>query len=515
MSELVSIIIPVYNAKPFIESCLNSVANQDYQFLEVIIINDGSTDGSEDLIKEYIKNDTRFKLFSQENHGLGYTRNRGISLSNGKYIFFLDSDDIIPRNSIRSLVTAVEKNNADYAVGKVIRFNTERKYIPIRHLEFNLYNKNISTTVLKNPEMMQDSIACNKLWKRDFLVDNNLFFQEDRYYEDLTLTMKAAVIANEIEVITEVVYHWRVRENENKPSITQQQMKLKNTLDRLDALSYNRQWLITSGREKRLIEENDLKSLLDVLRLHVNKYSLIKKEEMEEWKESVISFLKQIPLNIVGKLPEKEKELYKLLMNRNYLDLMLFSQMLTNTEKNPIVIQRKKSFVLKAKDNTYEVTHYLKPTMVVRKVEQLNSEWKLSGDLIIPKASYKTDGKIFIISRKEKDVIYSGNVNLNPVTENSCYPYEKLLFQVNLDTKVFLKYKNDYIFDFYFHLEEYPSYGSARVRLGSNTKSKFNIKNRNRAISLYRTNFGNLSIRIQKYHAVKLFLKKCLSFIKK
>lgn len=515
LSALVSIVIPVYNAVPYLESCLKSVSSQSYQFIEVIIINDGSTDCSEEVIREYIKEDVRFKLFSQENHGLGYTRNKGITLSNGRYIFFLDSDDLIPVQAIQSLVTAVEKNDADYAVGKVIRFNQERKYIPIRHLEFDLYNKNTLTTIFKNPEMLQDSIACNKLWRRELLVENGLLFKEGKYYEDLSLTMKAAILAKKIEVINEVVYHWRIRDDENKPSITQQQMKLENTLDRVEALSESRHWLIITNIEKRVIEEHDLKSLLDVLRLHVSQYSLIKGEERDQWQRSVISFLKIIPLNVVHKLPEKERELYDLIMNNNYLDLMLFSQMLTNTETSPIVIQEEENFILKGIDNTYEVAQYLKPTVIVKEIKKIGAHWRLSGELSTPKSTYKNEGKIFVVGRKDKEVIYLEDMELTSTNENTCYPFEKQLFSINLNPNQFLKNKKESTYDFHFCLENYPKYNTARVRLYSSIETNHNIKKDGINLSLYRTNYGNLSINVRKYQVIKLILKKFMALIKR
>lgn len=92
----------------------------------------------------------------------------GISLSTGKYIYFLDSDDELPKNALQSLIDEIVKYDAEFAVGKVLRYNEERKYVPIRHLEFNLYHSKEVTNLKDKPELLQDSIACNKLWKKDF-----------------------------------------------------------------------------------------------------------------------------------------------------------------------------------------------------------------------------------------------------------------------------------------------------------------------------------------------------------
>lgn len=512
---VVSIVIPVYNSAPYLDSCLNSVVKQTYQSFEVIIINDGSTDNSEEIIKRYEKSDKRFKLFSQENHGLGYTRNKGIHLSKGKYIFFLDSDDLIPHNAIELLVNAIEKNNADYAVGKVVRFNNNRKYIPIRHLEFNLYKENTLTNIMKNPELLQDSIACNKLWKKDLLIENDLYFREGKYYEDLFLTLKAAVLAQNIEVISDIVYLWRVRDDENKPSITQQQMRLENTLDRLSALENNRKWLINKGVDCKIIKEHDLKSLLDVLRLHVLKYALVREEERDQWIRSVISFLNQIPLEVVDKLPDMEKCLYTLLMNNNLLDLKLFSLMLTNTENSPIVTQTKTKFILNGNNKKYEVTHFLKPTMIVTNIKRKGWEWHLYGHLTVPKASNKIEGKLNIISRIDNQLLFTVEVHSKPTEKNSCYPYERQIFNFKLSPDILLKVTKKSVFDVFFCLNAYPNYRWARVRLDSNIKGFYNIHKGFKIVSLYSTHYGNLSIKIQRIKITKFLAKKIKVLYKK
>lgn len=511
MSELVSIIIPVYNAAPFLEECLQSVAGQSYKSIEAIVINDGSTDNSEAIIKRFIEGDNRFKLHSQENHGLGYTRNRGISLSKGKYVFFLDSDDTIPKKAIESLTAAIENEKVDYAVGKVIRFNEERKYVPIRHLEFNLYTSNQLTTISKTPELLQDSIACNKLWKKDFLVKNNLWFTEGKLYEDLSLTLKGAVLAGKIGVIKDIVYHWRVREGEEKPSITQQQMKLQNTLDRLSALSSNRQWLINSRIEQRIVQEHDLKSLLDVIRLHVTKYALIKDEDKHEWQESVISFLNEIPAEVSDKLPEKEANLYHLLLGKNLSDLTLFSKIYTNTEKEPIVTQEDSKFILNGTEKKYDITKDLKPIMIVNDIAINESAWIIKGELTIPKASKQIKSNLFAVGRKDRKHLAIAEVHLEANEDNNYpYPYENQMFKVVVDPLILRNVKGESVFDFYFGLKGYPDYRLARVRVDANFEQLVIVKSIFKKEIFYKTKYGNLSYEKAGRNALKNFIKKYL-----
>ena len=111
MNDLISVIVPVYNVKNYLEKCLDSIINQTYKNLEIILINDGSTDGSLDICYMYEKKDNRIKVYNQENHGLSYTRNRGIELARGKYIGFVDSDDVISPFMYEFLYKAINEYN--------------------------------------------------------------------------------------------------------------------------------------------------------------------------------------------------------------------------------------------------------------------------------------------------------------------------------------------------------------------------------------------------------------------
>jgi glycosyltransferase involved in cell wall biosynthesis len=505
--KLVSVVIPVYNAASYLEECLNSILGQDYEQLELIVINDGSPDDSEEIIRKYAAKDHRIKPFAQKNHGLGYTRNRGISLSSGEYVFFLDSDDLVPSGAIKTLVESAESVNADYAVGKVLRLTEERRYVPVRHKEFNLYEKNEATTLLEHPELLQDSIACNKLWRRDFLIKHGLNFTVGKYYEDLAFTLKGAVLADKIAVSSKPVYLWRVREGEDSPSITQQQMKLENTRDRLNALLQNRRWLAETGANDRIAAEHDLKALLDVLRLHAIKYELVPPQERAEWEQMVLSFLKQIPERTAERLPHKEKLLYEMLTKGHFRDLQLFSQMHTNTEASPIVRQEGIRFILHGEQQQYDVTSFLKPVIVIKRITTDSSKWFLEGELTVPKASMAVNGMLYATSRESP----SSNIRLAFSAEpqgNGCvYPFERQMITFEVDPSLFPLEENGVVYDFYYSLGETGQHLPARVRVHPSAKSPSSIRDRLFQSYVYRTNNGNLSLQRQKLSAKKLLKK--------
>lgn len=509
MTAKVSIIVPVYNGIPYLKECLASAAAQTYEDIEVIIINDGSTDESEKVITDFTVADKRFKLFSQENHGLGYTRNRGISLSKGEFIFFLDADDKIPKNAILLLVNAIEKNDADYAIGKVVRFNKTRKYIPPRHLEFGLYKTKQSTTIQGNPALIQDSIACNKLWRKKLIVKHELNFKENKYYEDLGFTLKAAVLAEKVEVINNTVYQWRVREDENLPSITQQQMNLLNTLDRLEALQENRDWLIQRRVDINLQNEHDLKSLYDIIRLHVSKYSLVKNNEKEQWKKAIVDFLKQIPVNITERLPDQELTLYKLLIENDEKELNLFSEMLTNTEKTPIVKQTEDSFILQGHTKQFDITQYLKLNMKIYNIKADNQFWRLEGVLTVPKASRPVKGELVLRGRYSGEEIVLEEVETDTMYDNVVYKEQEQKFTGKIDSAFLKLLKQDSVYDFYYRLKEYYQYNNGRVRLCFKSQKPLTISIKGVNYTLYKSNYGNLSLKVERHSdQFKSLLKK-------
>jgi len=101
---MISVIVPVYNVEKYLEECLDSIQNQTYSDIEVILVNDGSTDKSKEICGKYCKQDNRFQLLNQENQGLSAARNKGVEISTGEYIVFVDSDDIIKTNYLEKLM---------------------------------------------------------------------------------------------------------------------------------------------------------------------------------------------------------------------------------------------------------------------------------------------------------------------------------------------------------------------------------------------------------------------------
>lgn len=203
----VSIVIPVYNVEKYLRQCLDSVVNQTLKDIEIICINDGSTDGSLEILKEYEKKDSRIRLINKENEGISAARNQGMELAQGEYISFIDSDDWIDENYLEALYTAAKKYYSDIACSSIIRVTgkKQRKKITYKKEEF-------STDADKKNELAnapKDSYVWNKIYKREPLLKSGVKFPVGRVYEDVIWSIKAIYYLNGVVTVPGAIYYYR------------------------------------------------------------------------------------------------------------------------------------------------------------------------------------------------------------------------------------------------------------------------------------------------------------------
>lgn len=188
---MVSIIVPVYNSEPFLERCLGSLKCQTYTDLEVIMINDGSTDGSEVICRKYCDEDSRFKYYYQNNAGCSAARNNGIKHAVGDYIGFCDSDDWLSADYIKSLITAAQESCSDVAIGGYREHDGEKVIYVAAAKEFGQMSK--QELALKFWEFQENFLlnsVCNKLYRRDVisaLFDESMTCGEDMQFNMMNL----------------------------------------------------------------------------------------------------------------------------------------------------------------------------------------------------------------------------------------------------------------------------------------------------------------------------------------
>lgn len=235
MSEIISVIIPVYNVKQYLYKCVESVIKQTYSNIEIMIIDDGSTDGSSLLCDEISRIDPRIKVIHQNNKGLSGARNTGIECCGGRYIMFLDSDDYIEPHMIASLYNRIIEDCSDIAI-------CPYKYVDELGNEicFELSNQcEFKNGILTKEDMFYKIshrtqgywfyvIACSKLYKKE--IFNNYRFPIGRIHEDEFAIHHIINSVNRVSVLEEPMYMYFQREN----SITNKKVSIKR-LDAVDA----------------------------------------------------------------------------------------------------------------------------------------------------------------------------------------------------------------------------------------------------------------------------------------
>lgn len=224
---LISIIIPVYNVEKYLEQCINSVLNQDYKKIEIILVNDGSTDGSGELCDKYASQYSNIKVVHKENAGLGMARNTGLEHISGKYVVFLDSDDYIDADLISKLYNGMQKNNVDMCKSGFRRITDQKEILAIVEYENKIYNGDKAKAELL-PRMIgslpdkKDSIemsACATMYTSEIIKRNKVEFPSERQYisEDLVFNMQYMQYSKGACTISYVGYNYRL----NPASLTQ------------------------------------------------------------------------------------------------------------------------------------------------------------------------------------------------------------------------------------------------------------------------------------------------------
>lgn len=207
----VSIIVPVYNVEKYLRKCLNSLINQTLKEIEIICINDGSTDKSLEILEEYKNRDSRIILLNQENSGQSIARNNGIKKATGEYIGFVDPDDWVDLDYYEKLYNTANTNDADIAVGGIIRVTG------IKKKKFLNFEKETLTdnTKLKFElcDVPEKSYVWNKIYKTERLKEIGLEFEKGIFYEDCIFTPQALFYLGKIATVPNIYYYYLRRGN--------------------------------------------------------------------------------------------------------------------------------------------------------------------------------------------------------------------------------------------------------------------------------------------------------------
>lgn len=217
----VSVIVPVYNAEKYLRQMLKTVVNQTLKRIEIICINDGSTDRSAEIIKEFSKNDSRIIYLEQPHINAGAARNKGLDAAKGRYVVFWDADDKFEKRALETMYEKSESKKADICVCGVNEFTDEGKtYEADGYLREDLIPKKDPFHKFDISERFFDfasNVLWNKMYLREFLSENNLHFQSIRQANDTAFVMLSLYLANAITCVNKKLVFYRVN---NKNSLT-------------------------------------------------------------------------------------------------------------------------------------------------------------------------------------------------------------------------------------------------------------------------------------------------------
>lgn len=273
MKDLISIIVPVYNVEDYVLRCLDSLINQSYEQIEIILVDDGSTDKSGKICDEFKKRDERIRVFHKKNGGLSSARNYGIKKAKGDKIAFVDSDDYVKKDLILDLYEEMQGKGADIVVCG---------YNDVIPEKATLSGKEATVRLLTKQENI-DIISWNKLYKKKLFVKNDIYFPEGKKHEDTLTTYKLMSKAGKVSYIDKSLYVYVERKGSITASEKVEERLLMREKAAMEAIDY-------------FDDNKDLKAAAEICLLWA-KYNFLnyalKNEIDEKYEKEAFIWLKQ------------------------------------------------------------------------------------------------------------------------------------------------------------------------------------------------------------------------------
>ncbi|MGH3629526.1 MAG: glycosyltransferase family 2 protein, partial [Sciscionella sp.] len=227
-----TVVVPVYNVEHYLADCLDSILGQTFADLTVVVVVNGSTDGSGQIATEYARRDPRMRLVQRERADLGAARNAGARLATTEYLAFCDSDDVLPERAYERLVGTLDETHSDFAVGLARRQTGGRFVAPTWAKDLHRRDR-LRVTLDDVPEAIADITAWNKVFRRSFFEASRLRFTEGAHYEDHVPISRAYLLSHSFDILAAHVYDWRTRVDGT--SITQHKAAVSDLHERFAA----------------------------------------------------------------------------------------------------------------------------------------------------------------------------------------------------------------------------------------------------------------------------------------
>lgn len=329
-----SVIIPVYNVENYLEETLNSVTDQTFfENIEVLLVDDGSTDSSGDIVDEYASNYDNIYAFHKKNEGQCVARNYALSYAKGEYIHFMDSDDLIKYDAYEKLYSFAKKGDYDVVTFNYLRFDKEKTWKVANQQDvFDEFDGDIENTNLSEfKELCWDMTNCNKIVKRKLLNERNIsYHHKNILYEDNLLWIEIYFNAERIAVLKEYLYFWRYRDDLSSTTQTYD-LDLGNKL-------FEMVYLVNDFLKDNITDKSILHKKYEKL-LTINLYFFIvaiqsyPEEHQESLFENAYDMANVIPKEIYASLNSYFQVLYLMVENKDWDALLKYLSY--NFKRNP------------------------------------------------------------------------------------------------------------------------------------------------------------------------------------
>jgi len=328
----ISVIVPVYNVENYLVDALDSLVNQSLTDIEVLMIDDGSTDNSRYIIEKYALDYDNFHAFHKENEGLSVTRNYGLKYANGEYIFFIDSDDYLLHDALEKLYNCAIKYDSEIVTANFFRYNDYKSWEHIicdyvfNNLKNDLYNTNLS----EYPNLIWDMPVWNKLYKKEFIDNNNLRFFDGRViFEDNIFSTEVYVKAKKVSVLKEGVYCWRM----GAPNTSISQSHDRNRGDELYKMAKMVKDILNENiSDYEILSRKYIKWLTLDIPFYMSKIKTYPKEDHIYIFEGAYKLINLIPDEYFNELNNYYKVFYRMIHDKNWEELseLIFKDLKSN-----------------------------------------------------------------------------------------------------------------------------------------------------------------------------------------
>jgi len=306
-----SVVVPCYNVENYIAACLHSLLAQTYRNIEIIVVDDGSPDGSYEVAAGIARTTDRIMIVRQPNGGLSAARNTGIRAATGDYLTFVDSDDLVGRTAYATAMAALLKTGSDFAVFGYRRFDSSRRWNAAPWIRAAHAETRLATTVEEFPQAMVNAVAWSKVYRRAFWDSAGLSFPEGVLYEDQPVSTRAFAAARTFDVLAQSPYLWREREDAS--SISQQVREITDlrsrfvaafdSLDHLDAAGLTHAY---TERARQLVANSFSQSLSHL--------GLASEEYWDEFTAGLHELFRHAPDEIFDELSPQHRVMYALVL---------------------------------------------------------------------------------------------------------------------------------------------------------------------------------------------------------